>query len=88
MKSYNEFMRVISLLKNPDYDSTRFACLIEGKINIDGKILTTSKISSIIRFYESTNDYNRSKVAELINISMDNFDNVYKIVLDYEKAKQ
>lgn len=88
MKSYNEFVRVATLMENPDYDVTRFGCLLEGKIEFDDELLTTSKWSSIVRFYESTNDYNRSKIADLINTNINNVNKVYKIVLDYDKVKQ
>ncbi len=90
MKSYNEFMRTMKIEEDPDYDSTRFDRLMEWEGgSFDGfDDLSSSKMSSIVNFLESTNDYNRSKVVALINTNVDNINKVHKIVIDYEKSRQ
>lgn len=88
MKTFDEFKRVADIIKTPNYDSTRFDRLIESESGIDGLIISPSKISSISRFYERTNSYNRSKITELINTNIRNVDKVHKLAIDYEKYKQ
>lgn len=86
MKSYQNFLRVSSLFEDPGFDPFRFDRVLEGEH--DAVDISESKLSSIIRFYESTNEYNRTKIMDLINISKNNITKVYKIVLDYEEHKQ
>lgn len=86
MKSYEEFLRSTSLFEDCDFDPCRFDRVINGEDDIID--ISKSKLSSIIRFYESTNEYNRTKIMDLINISKNNITKVYKIVLDYEEHKQ
>jgi len=86
MKFYNDFVNELSSFDDPKYDCTRFDRLIENTHDcvISGISISASKISSIRRFYENTNPYNRSKVVGLINNNITNIDNVHKIVIDYE----
>ena len=71
MKSYNEFIKMVDMITSFDFDCTRFDRLIESNNGIDGIEISSSKIFSIKRFYESTNHYNRSKMVELININFE-----------------
>ena len=90
MKSYNEFIITINNSIHPDFDVSRFDYMIEqiGDCVIDNVSISSSKISSIRRFYEDTNSYNRSKIMNLINTNIRNIDKVHKLVIDYEKLKQ
>lgn len=89
MKTYNEFIRLSANMVDSNYDSTRFDRLMEcSGGQFDGVIVSRSKISSIINFFESTNDYNRFKVSDLINNNINNINKVHNLVLDYEKNKQ
>lgn len=88
-KLYDDFVYMCEVLKNPAVDMSRFDRLLEaeGDSVFDGVTLQSSKLSSIKRFYETTNPFNRAKIVELINNSIDNFDKVHKIVIDYNEAK-
>ena len=89
MKSYEEFKRRMGLFENPDFDPFRFEVFHEWtEGSIDGFVISEVKHTRILRFYESTNDYNKGKITDLINNNISNFNKVYKIVLDYEKVKQ
>lgn len=83
-------MLMCEVLKDPNVDATRFDRLLEseGNCDFDGTFISSSKTSSIKRFYENTNPFNRSKIVGLINNSIKNFDKVHKIVIDYEIVKQ
>jgi len=87
---YDDFIEMMGVLTNPEYSLHRFDLMMEsdGDYTEDDKTVSFSKIASIRRFYENTNEYNRYKIKELINNSMDNIDKAHKIVLDYEKSKQ
>ena len=86
---FSDFIRVCEKLDDPDYDSSRFDRLLEFKDDsvFDGINIERSMVSSIKRFYENTNEYNRSKISNLININIRNFEKVHRIVLDYEISR-
>lgn len=89
MKTYNEFMLILESFDDPNFDCARFDYLIEQTDDciIDGVEVSLLKISSIRRFYEKINPYNRAKVVGLINNNITNIDKVHKIVIDYEKSQ-
>lgn len=88
MKSYNEFIRITKLMENPEYDSTRFERLLTSVGgNFDGVDISNSKLSSIVMFYEGTNEFNQTKISTLINNSIGNIDRVNNIVIEYYKIK-
>ena len=89
LKSFEEFKRTSRLFENPEFDPFRFERFYEWTEGLlEGINISRSKYSMILRFYESTNDYNKTKITDLINNSMSNLDKVHRIVLDYEKIKQ
>lgn len=87
---YDDFMRMCEVLDNPYFDPDRFNVMISSNNGcvIDNISIHRSAINSIRRFYMSTNDYNRSKIAELINNNIRNIKRVHKIVIDYEIVKE
>lgn len=89
MKTYNEFISIIEKEEDPNYDIGRFVRLIDQTedCTIDEVDISYSKVSSIRRFYEDTNHYNRVKIVDLINTNIRNINKVHKIVIDYEKNK-
>lgn len=86
---FSGFLDKCAQLEDPLVDISRTERLLahEGNSEFEGLYISSSKISSIRRFYESTNDYNKLKVANLINTNIDNITKVHKIVIDYEKTK-
>lgn len=87
---YNDFVNMCGvLMKHSNLDVSRFDRLIEsnGDCDFEGIYIHGSKVSSIKRFYEKTNLYNRTKIVELINNNVSNFEKVHKIVIDYETIK-
>lgn len=86
MKSFREF---ITESNTKNFSIRRFDELIEKTSTcvIDGYEVHASVLSSIKRFYENTNPYNRAKVVGMINNSIRNVEKVHKLVLDYEKIK-
>jgi hypothetical protein len=54
---------------------------------IDGIEINRNKISTIQRFYESTNEYNRTKISKMINNDIDNIDVVYELILTANGSK-
>jgi len=89
MKLYEDFIFMCKVLDEDSYDPTRITRLLEMTDDgyIDEVFINRSVISSIRRFYEGTNEYNRSKIANLINNNITNFKKVHQIVIDYELAK-
>lgn len=86
MKTYSQF---ISALNNSLYSYGRFEHLLEqdGDCEIDGVVISYSSISTIRRFYNNTNDYNRVKISEMINNNIRNIDRVIALIREYEKYK-
>ena len=84
MKTYDEFLFEIS---NRRYCKDRIKRLLESETSYeeDNVVVTLSKICSIRKFFEATNDYNRSKISNLINNDIGNIDKVYNIVLEWVK---
>ena len=85
-KSFTEF---IVLLENPLYSYGRFDYLMEqtGECIIEGVSISQNTIFKIQKFYNNTNDYNKSKILNLINNNIENVYKVENIINDYETAK-
>jgi len=86
LKFYNEF---ISELTNQFYDYSRMSIILESEDNcvIDGIEIVRNKIATIQRYYESTNDFNRTKLTKMINNNVHNVDVVYELILTINGAK-
>lgn len=86
---FDDFIDKCKRIQHPDFDITRIDRLMEntGECKVDGTTVSSSVLASIKRFYENTNEYNRSKVADLINNTIDNIGKVHRIVIDYETVK-
>lgn len=90
MITYNDFLYMCEVVENPHHDPNRFynLLLIDSDCIFEGVDINTSVISSIKRFHTNTNEYNRSKISELINNNVNNLGKVHKIVIDYELLKR
>jgi len=89
-KTYYEFIKYINeCIHNSEIDDQRFDRFINcnGDYEEGGVVIEYSKISSIKKFYDATNSYNKSKISDLINISVGGIDKVYNIVLEWTKNK-
>jgi hypothetical protein len=86
---YEDFIFMCEVLNSPDFDSSRMERLLESDdiFECDGVSVRGSKLSSIKRFYKHTNEYNKSKISDLINNNIRNIDKVYNLVLEYENIK-
>jgi putative lipoic acid-binding regulatory protein len=86
---FNEFIHLMEVIDNPEYNSSRMENIInhKGEYCENNIIISVSHMASIKRFYESTNEFNRVKIAGLINNSMKNIDKVYQLIVEYEKIK-
>jgi len=86
MKFDDEF---ITELNNDSYNYGRMTSILDSKDDciIDGIEINRNKISTIQRFYESTNEYNRTKISKMINNDIDNIDVVYELILTANGSK-
>jgi len=87
---YDDFIQMMEVITNPSYSSIRFDTIIEsdGDYEENGINVPYSKIASLKRFYESTNDHNRTKIREMINNNIENIERAYNLVLEVEYHKQ
>jgi len=86
---FSDFIYMMECINNINYNSSRIYIIMEsdGDYKEDNIIISSSKISSIRRFYESTNEFNRAKITNLINNNIGNIDKVHNIVMEYIKLK-
>lgn len=85
-KTFSEF---IVILENSSYSYGRFDYLLEQKDDciIEGVSISHSMIFKIQKFYNNTNEYNKSKILNLINTNIENVYKVENIITDYENSK-
>jgi len=86
---YNEFINKTKKILNDSYDSSRFERLLNSEFEYqEGDIIISgSKLSSIKRFYNNTNDYNKRKISEIINNNIRNVETIYEFIIEYETMK-
>ena len=83
------FLEFVSIMENPSYLYGRFEYLMEqtdGCI-IEGMSISHDTIFRIHKFCNNTNEYNRSKILNLINNNIENVYKVENIINDYENSK-
>jgi hypothetical protein len=86
---YENFISRLKIYTSPSYSFSRFDDILEseGDYEEDGFVIPYSKIASMKRFYETTNEHNRAKIREMINNNIENADRAYNLVLEAEYHK-